>query len=41
MQFNEVKEILTIGLILWGGFVLIVLNSNKYPRINRFFDAIF
>ena len=27
--------------ILFGGFISIVVNSNKYPKVNEFFDTIF
>ncbi|QSZ43160.1 hypothetical protein GJV85_13370 (plasmid) [Sulfurimonas aquatica] len=26
---------------LWLGFILIVLNSNYYSRLNRFFESVF
>jgi len=27
--------------ILFAGFFTIVVNSNKYPKLNEFFDAVF
>jgi acyl-CoA synthetase (AMP-forming)/AMP-acid ligase II len=27
--------------IVWAAFIVIVLNSNKYPRVNKIFDSIF
>ena len=36
----EKYAILTIGII-WAGFLKIVINSEKYPRLNRVVDTIF
>jgi len=38
--YGEQYELIAM-LIIWTAFLILVVNSNKYPRINRFFDSIF
>jgi hypothetical protein len=35
-RYNEILA----GIIV-AGFVSIVVNSNKYPKVNEFFDTVF
>ncbi|MFA6138986.1 MAG: hypothetical protein WC667_13005 [Sulfurimonas sp.] len=35
-RYNEI-----IAVVVWAGFVSIVVKSRKYPRVNDFFDTVF
>jgi hypothetical protein len=37
--FEQYGMILLV--VLFGGFVSIVVNSGKYPKINELFDSVF
>ena len=37
--FEQYGMILLV--VLFGGFVSIIVNSGKYPKINKLFDSVF